>query len=312
MIQIKTQSPVEDEFCTCETVVQTSQLPNYNGEELAARALPAPVVGSLLSHRRAVGATMNKPLKSPFITAVCTTDVLSGLRGRLWPKPERAPLRGILSGSASGRNQTSGNTTRAVSSLASGRWSGPALCLSMGHREQGSWKGAYRAAGETGIHEHMKAQENSPSGTGCSCCCLVTKLSCPTLCNPVGSSPPGSSVQGISQARILELVTISFSEDLPHPGIEPVSPALAGGVFTTEPPGKPSDMGSRFQIQGQAVMQGSPYAGMARAAWIYCPESISEGESWVTLGTGWWDSLSWDKGMSREQRRVLGKIYKGI
>ena len=28
--------------------------------------------------------------------------------------------------------------------------------------------------------------------------------------------------------------------DLPNPGIEPVSPALAGGFFTTEPPGKPA------------------------------------------------------------------------
>ena len=28
--------------------------------------------------------------------------------------------------------------------------------------------------------------------------------------------------------------------DLPGPGIEPASPALAGGFFTTEPPGKPS------------------------------------------------------------------------
>ena len=28
------------------------------------------------------------------------------------------------------------------------------------------------------------------------------------------------------------------SRDLSHPGIEPVSPALAGGFFTTEPPGK--------------------------------------------------------------------------
>lgn len=26
----------------------------------------------------------------------------------------------------------------------------------------------------------------------------------------------------------------------------------------------------------------------------------------MTPGTGWWDSLSWDKGMSREQRRVMG------
>ena len=29
------------------------------------------------------------------------------------------------------------------------------------------------------------------------------------------------------------------SEDLPDPGIEPTSPALAGEFFTTEPPGKP-------------------------------------------------------------------------
>ena len=35
--------------------------------------------------------------------------------------------------------------------------------------------------------------------------------SCPTLCNPIDGSPPGSSVPGILQARILEWVTISFS-----------------------------------------------------------------------------------------------------
>ena len=52
-------------------------------------------------------------------------------------------------------------------------------------------------------------------------------------------SPSGSSVHGILQARILESVAISFSEDLPDPGIEPGSPALAGRFFTTEPPGKP-------------------------------------------------------------------------
>ena len=51
-------------------------------------------------------------------------------------------------------------------------------------------------------------------------------------------SPPGSSVHGISQARILKQVAISSSRDLPGPGIEPTSPALVGGFFTTEPPGK--------------------------------------------------------------------------
>ena len=44
-------------------------------------------------------------------------------------------------------------------------------------------------------------------------------------------SPPGSSVHGIFQARILECLPFP-SEDLPDPGIEPASPILAGGLFT--------------------------------------------------------------------------------
>ena len=70
--------------------------------------------------------------------------------------------------------------------------------------------------------------------------CLCAQ-SCPTLCDPMDCSPPGSSLHGISQARILECDTISFSRDLPDSGIEPTSsvfPALGGGFFTT-PPGKP-------------------------------------------------------------------------
>ena len=35
--------------------------------------------------------------------------------------------------------------------------------------------------------------------------------SCPTLCDPIDGSPPGSRVPGILQARILEWVAISFS-----------------------------------------------------------------------------------------------------
>ena len=34
---------------------------------------------------------------------------------------------------------------------------------------------------------------------------------CPTLCDPIDGSPPGSSIPGILQARTLEWVTISFS-----------------------------------------------------------------------------------------------------
>ena len=39
------------------------------------------------------------------------------------------------------------------------------------------------------------------------CCCLVAKF-CPTFCDPVDCSPPGSLVHGISQARILKWVAI--------------------------------------------------------------------------------------------------------
>ena len=42
--------------------------------------------------------------------------------------------------------------------------------------------------------------------------------SCPTLCDPVDSSPPGSTVHAILQARTLEWVVTPFSRDLPDPG----------------------------------------------------------------------------------------------
>ena len=57
-------------------------------------------------------------------------------------------------------------------------------------------------------------------------------------------NPPGSSVHGILQARILEWVAIPFSIPfpslLPHPGIELMSPALKAESIPSEPPGKPN------------------------------------------------------------------------
>ena len=48
--------------------------------------------------------------------------------------------------------------------------------------------------------------------------------SCPTLCNPVDCNPPGSSVHGILQARILEWIAMPFPGALPNLGTEPMSP----------------------------------------------------------------------------------------
>ena len=59
---------------------------------------------------------------------------------------------------------------------------------------------------------------------------------CLTLCDPVDCSPPGSSIHGILQARILEWVAISFSRGSSRPGIEPRSPALQADALTSESP----------------------------------------------------------------------------
>ena len=65
---------------------------------------------------------------------------------------------------------------------------------------------------------------------------LLFVQSCLTLCNLMNCSPSASSVHGISQARILEWVAFPSLGDLLNQGIEPVSPALAGGFFLAEPP----------------------------------------------------------------------------
>ena len=61
--------------------------------------------------------------------------------------------------------------------------------------------------------------------------------SCPTLCYPMDCSPPGSSVHGILQARILEWVAISFSRGSSQPGDRTQVSRIAGRRFTSEPPG---------------------------------------------------------------------------
>ena len=67
-------------------------------------------------------------------------------------------------------------------------------------------------------------------------------LLCPTLCDPMDHNPSGFSVHGILQARILELVAISSSRDLPDSEMEPVALCLLHwqvGSLPLVPPGKP-------------------------------------------------------------------------
>ena len=69
---------------------------------------------------------------------------------------------------------------------------------------------------------------------------VLVAQSCPTLCDSVDWRPPGSSVHGTLQARILEWVGIPFARDFSIPGIEPGSPALKADSLPSEPSGKPT------------------------------------------------------------------------
>ena len=68
------------------------------------------------------------------------------------------------------------------------------------------------------------------------CCCLVAK-SCPTLCDLIDYSPPGSSVQFPRQEYWNGLSFLSPG-NFPDLGIESTSPAWAGRFFTSESPGQ--------------------------------------------------------------------------
>ena len=70
--------------------------------------------------------------------------------------------------------------------------------------------------------------------------CVCVSQSSPTLCDPMDCSPPGSSVHGSLQARILGRLSFLPPRDLSDPGIKPGSPALQADSLPSEPPGKSS------------------------------------------------------------------------
>ena len=68
---------------------------------------------------------------------------------------------------------------------------------------------------------------------------FMSAQSCPTVCDHMDCSLPGSSVRGIFQVRVLEWVTISFSRGSSRPRDRTGSPTLQAHALPSEPPGKP-------------------------------------------------------------------------
>ena len=84
--------------------------------------------------------------------------------------------------------------------------------------------------------------------------------SCPTLCNPVGCSPPGSSVHGILQTRILEWVTIPFSRGSSQRRDQAQAYHISGRFFTSwatrEAPSWPRSRWSWGKCHPESGMKG--------------------------------------------------------
>ena len=112
-------------------------------------------------------------------------------------------------------------------------------------------------------------------------------------------SLPGSSILGISQARILKWVAISFDRGSPNPEIEPGSPALQADSLLSEPPGKPeltsieSEMPSNYLIlcfplllntQNSLMFRASVYRGLTESQNRYLQEGLFC--IWQILGEG--------------------------
>ena len=68
---------------------------------------------------------------------------------------------------------------------------------------------------------------------------VLVAQSCPTFCDPMDCNLPGSSVHGVSQARILEWVAISFSRGSSWLRDQTQVSCIAADSLTSEPPGKP-------------------------------------------------------------------------
>ena len=66
-------------------------------------------------------------------------------------------------------------------------------------------------------------------------CCVCVQW-CPTLCDPMNCSPQAPLSVGFCRQEYWSRLPFPSPGDLSNPGIEPVSPALAGRFFATVPP----------------------------------------------------------------------------
>ena len=75
---------------------------------------------------------------------------------------------------------------------------------------------------------------------------MLVAQSCPTVCDPMNGSPPGSTIHEVLQQEYWSGLPFPSPGDLPILGIKPRSPSIAGGFLTSATPGKGEKVQSTF------------------------------------------------------------------
>ena len=114
---------------------------------------------------------------------------------------------------------------------------------------------------------------------------MLGAQSCPTLCNPVDCSPPGSSVHGIFRQEYWSGLPFPSPGDLPDPGIEPATPASPALQAASSPRSHQGDAFDLLDYQNDHILQPSEVRLQAP-----CCESLKvhgpmEQSHWWILGT---------------------------
>ena len=101
------------------------------------------------------------------------------------------------------------------------------------------------------------------------CVLCLGAQSCPTLCNPMDCSLPGSSVHVDSPGKNTGVGCQAPPGDIPNPGTKPRSPILQVDSILSELPGKPKNtgVGSLSLIQGIFLTQESNWC-LLHCRWI--------------------------------------------
>ena len=101
------------------------------------------------------------------------------------------------------------------------------------------------------------------------CVLCLGAQSCPTLCNPMDCSLPGSSVHVDSPGKNTGVGCQDPPGDIPNPGTKPRSPILQVDPILSELPGKPKNtgVGSLSLIQGIFLTQESNWC-LLHCRWI--------------------------------------------